>query len=210
MQVLEQEPDELRGDRDDPAGAAGAVFQAAGLAWRAVSGPGPRGAGQGSGERQLSRAAILQGARRGVECDGFGGAQCRVVQAVEYPVSSGQVLVTSARTAFTSAGVAARCGPAGPDDLGGCHLRCGPEGWLPAIRVLPRSRGSRGRQPAAMIPTRLPAQARSSNQAPRLPALAVSVHGRGGLLDLLERCEVHRLGLRVSGGAARRLRGRPT
>ena len=61
--VMVQELDGLRGDRDCPAGAAGAVFEAAGLAWCAVSGPSPRGPGEGSGECQLSPAACGAGRR---------------------------------------------------------------------------------------------------------------------------------------------------
>ena len=41
-QVPAQEAGKLRGDRDHPDGALRAVFEAAGLAWGAVAGPGPR------------------------------------------------------------------------------------------------------------------------------------------------------------------------
>ena len=48
-----QELDGLRGDRDCPAGAAGAVFEATGLAWCAVSGPGPARSGIRADRKQL-------------------------------------------------------------------------------------------------------------------------------------------------------------
>ena len=54
-----------------------------------------------------------------MEGDGFGGAQCRVVQAAKNAVSSGRIWVTSARIACTSAGVAADRRSAEQDDLGG-------------------------------------------------------------------------------------------
>jgi hypothetical protein len=42
LQVPAQEAGKLRGDRDRPGGAFRAVFEAAGFAWGAVAGPGPR------------------------------------------------------------------------------------------------------------------------------------------------------------------------
>ena len=69
-----------------------------------------------------------------------------------------------------------------------------------------RSRAARRGAEAASGPSAFRHQGRAAARR-AVPALAVSVQGRGGLLDLLERCEVHRLELRVSGGAAGRPRG---
>ncbi len=82
-QVPVQEADKLRGDRDRPAGAFRAEFEAARFAWRAVASPGTRRPGKRLRECQLSPAARGEGAGAGAQRDGFGGAQRRVVQAAE-------------------------------------------------------------------------------------------------------------------------------
>jgi hypothetical protein len=46
-QVAAEEAGKLRGDRDSPDGAFGAVFEAARFAWGAVAGPGTRRDGFG-------------------------------------------------------------------------------------------------------------------------------------------------------------------
>ena len=83
LQVPAEEAGKLRGERDRPDGAFRAVFEAARFAWgrRCQSRHAPTG--QGRGECQLSPAACGEDAGVRAQCDGFGGSQCRVVQAAE-------------------------------------------------------------------------------------------------------------------------------
>ncbi len=119
LQVLAEEADKLRRDRDRPDRALRAEFEAARLAWRAVTGPGTRGAGKRRGQRELSPASRRQVAGIGVQGDGFGGAQRRVVQAAE---ERGQLR-------------------ADPGDLGQDRLHLGGCGGGPWVH---RAGGSRG------------------------------------------------------------------
>ena len=83
LQVTEEETDKLGRDRDCPDGAFWAEFEAAQLAWRAVTGPGTRGPGKGHREGQLSPATRGKSAGIGPQRDGFGGARRGVVKAAE-------------------------------------------------------------------------------------------------------------------------------